>query len=107
MLMDYHLGGGVALGADRRGLTVEGGPRNAGRAAGKGFTVSEAAGRAAAARGAPRHRPCPQPCPRPPSLPQNVRGGRVRLASIMMPEMEFNHADKVRIDRIGRGLRTS
>ncbi|GBF95523.1 chloroplast precursor [Raphidocelis subcapitata] len=25
---------------------------------------------------------------------QNTRGGRVRLASIMMPEMEFNHADK-------------
>ena len=26
---------------------------------------------------------------------QNMRGGRVRLASIMMPEMEFNHEEKV------------
>lgn len=26
---------------------------------------------------------------------QNRRGGRVKLQSIMMPEMEFNHADKV------------
>lgn len=27
---------------------------------------------------------------------QNKRGGRVRLASILMPEKEFNHAEKVR-----------
>ena len=27
---------------------------------------------------------------------QNVRGGRVRLSGISIPEMEFNHADKVR-----------
>lgn len=27
---------------------------------------------------------------------QNVRGGRVRLASMLQPETEFNHADKVR-----------
>jgi ferritin len=27
---------------------------------------------------------------------QNVRGGRVRLASMVQPETEFNHADKVR-----------
>lgn len=26
---------------------------------------------------------------------QNVRGGRVRLASILQPETEFNHDDKV------------
>jgi len=26
---------------------------------------------------------------------QNKRGGRVRLGSILMPEVEFNHADKV------------
>ena len=31
----------------------------------------------------------------PPPPPQNTRGGRVRLASIMMPEMEFNHSGKV------------
>lgn len=27
---------------------------------------------------------------------QNVRGGRVRLASIIQPEVDFNHAEKVR-----------
>jgi hypothetical protein len=27
---------------------------------------------------------------------QNVRGGRVRLASMLQPETEFNHEDKVR-----------
>lgn len=27
---------------------------------------------------------------------QNVRGGRVRLASMLQPETEFNHDDKVR-----------
>jgi hypothetical protein len=27
---------------------------------------------------------------------QNVRGGRVRLASMVQPETEFNHAEKVR-----------
>jgi hypothetical protein len=26
---------------------------------------------------------------------QNVRGGRVRLASIIQPEVDFNHAEKV------------
>jgi ferritin heavy chain len=33
---------------------------------------------------------------------QNLRGGRVRLAGISIPEMEFNHPEKV---RQGRGLR--
>lgn len=27
---------------------------------------------------------------------QNVRGGRVRLASMLQPETEFDHSDKVR-----------
>lgn len=27
---------------------------------------------------------------------QNTRGGRVRLASMIQPEVEFNHTDKVR-----------
>jgi hypothetical protein len=31
---------------------------------------------------------------------QNVRGGRVRLASMLQPETEFNHSEKV-------GLKTS
>lgn len=43
-------------------------------------------------------RPCERPHERPlfPPLPtlQNLRGGRVKLQSIMMPEMEFSHADK-------------
>lgn len=30
---------------------------------------------------------------------QNQRGGRVKLKSILMPEMEFNHPEKV-----GRGI---
>jgi hypothetical protein len=30
----------------------------------------------------------------PGSTPQNLRGGRVKLQSIMMPEMEFSNADK-------------
>lgn len=33
---------------------------------------------------------------------QNVRGGRVRLASMLQPETEFNHADKVRVNRGAR-----
>ncbi len=27
---------------------------------------------------------------------QNKRGGRVKLKNILMPEMEFNHTEKVR-----------
>jgi ferritin heavy chain len=31
---------------------------------------------------------------------QNTRGGRVKLQSILMPEMEFNSAEKVRDSHI-------
>jgi ferritin heavy chain len=31
---------------------------------------------------------------------QNVRGGRVRLASMLQPETEFNHDEKVRQSKL-------
>jgi hypothetical protein len=36
---------------------------------------------------------------------QNVRGGRVRLASMLQPETEFDHSEKVRGRRLGQSTR--
>ena len=95
LLMDYQVGGGRRAAGGARGRRALGG------AGGRWGAVQRASRPRRVAR-SPAMSEVRQRCAHPPARPpharspdlQNLRGGRVKLQSIMMPEMEFSHPEK-------------